>query len=746
MAPLENFRKYRWLVVAGRLLVVSWFMERQSFGASPPPGLVGAETLPLTAIEAAERLDVLRTEIASHDELYFKKAAPVISDQAYDQLKRELAALELAFPDAAREGSAVDGMGDDRTGSFVTQRHRVRMLSLNKSYTETELRAFDARLTRQLGRRELDYVVEPKFDGLAISVTFEKGKLVRAVTRGNGAEGDEVTANVLTIRSLPQTLKAESAAERKLNPMPDLVELRGEIFISYPEFARINRERESAGEAPFANPRNLAAGTLKQSDLGLVAQRRLEIVFYGCGACEPAEMRPDSQQALLRQFRAWGLPTVEAPRVVRGADAMWRAVQALGRERPHFNFPTDGAVVKLDAVALQEKIGVTAQAPLWAMAYKFATARAETQLRAITLQVGRTGVLTPVAELVPVRLGGSTNARASLFNGDEIIRRDIRVGDFVYVEKAGEIIPVIAGVNRARRGAETKPYVFPAVCPNCQGNLVRPVAEAAWRCPNSNCPAQVKRRVEHFASTACLAISGLGPATVDKLVQHGWVKNVADLYRLRREDLLSLGSNTGKSTDHLLRAIEQSKHAPLWRFIFGLGIPQVGEVASRALAQRFGGLVELMQASPEDFLREGRPMISGIGESTSRAIVAHFSQSENRTVVGNLLAFGIQPTVEISKVATRTPSAGLFVLNSNLPSPARAGTTTKLWPPWGEVVPGLNRESGRFPGENESGFKIDSARRMSAINPDASQFFWRAGRFRGISPNCALTWPTAFFR
>jgi DNA ligase (NAD+) len=650
---------FRRAAFVARLFFIGWFcVEKVPVTLRAAVSPVTDQVRQLSSVEAAERIDALRTEIAFHDELYFRKSAPVISDSAYDQLKRKLAALELAFPDAAKgTGDFQPGIGDDRSGSFATYRHRVRMLSLNKSYSESELRAFDARLVKQLGRPVLDYVVEPKFDGLAISVTFEKGKLVRAVTRGNGLEGDDVTANLLTIHSLPRSLRPV-ATDGAVNSVPDVIELRGEVYLMFAEFERINRERESAGETPFAIPRNLAAGTLKQSDPNEVAKRRLEIVFYGMGACEPAKVRPTSQLDLLRQLHAWGLPTIDAPRPARGPEEMWRAVQAVGRERARLGFPIDGVVVKLNDVTLQDQIGVTTQAPLWAIAYKFEPARIETQVRAITLQVGRTGVLTPVAELVPVKIAGSTVARASLFNRDEIARRDIRVGDFVYVEKAGEIIPAISSVDRTRRAPDVVPYVFPLACPVCGTTLVQSVAEAAMRCPNTNCSAQIKRRVEYFASKSRVNISGLGPATVERLVDEGTVKDVADLYQLRSEDWISPSGSGGKSADRLLAAIEQSKRAELWRFIAGLGIPQVGEVGARCLGKHFGGLSQLADAKSEDFFREGRTVIPGISEETARAILSHFALPENRRVVDRLLAAGIQPAI--------SPTAG----GGALPAPS----------------------------------------------------------------------------
>lgn len=645
MARHHDTGSARRLALSGCLLLVGWLLGGTPALVLAAEGRAG----PTSAADAVERIDALRTKIAYHDELYFKKAAPVISDQAYDLLKRELAALETAFPAAAQTGIAPAGVGDDRGGTFPIGRHRARMLSLNKSYTETELRVFDATLQRRLGRPELEYVIEPKFDGLAISATYEHGKLTRAVTRGNGVEGDDVTANVLTIRTLPRTLRA-ATPEGALNPMPAVIELRGEIFISYPEFARLNRERESAGETPFAHPRNLAAGTVKLLEVREVAERRLEIVFYGHGACEPATACPDSQRALLRQLQAWGLPAVDAPRLVRGADAMWQAVQAIGRERPDYSFPTDGAVVKLNEVALQEKVGATPQAPLWAMAFKFAPRRVETQLRAITWQVGRTGVLTPVAELVPVRLGGARVARASLFNRDEILRLGLREGDSVFLEKAGEIIPAITGVDLVRRPADSRAYRFPTACPACQTKLLQLAGEAAMRCPNGNCPAQVRRRVQYFASAACVGIPGLGPVMVERLVAKGWVKNVADLYRLRREDLLTLGGHSQKSTDRLLASIEQSKHAELWRFVRGLGIPRVGEVAARDLARRFSGLPALAAVQKSDLFPDGKIPVAGLSEVAASAVLEYFAQPAHRALLEDLRTLGVEPVAGSSRI------------------------------------------------------------------------------------------------
>ncbi len=595
----------------------------------------------VTQEQAQGRMEALRVELSHHDELYYRKAEPEITDAAYDRLKRELSELQQAFPAIAKATSPADALGDDRTGNFPVCRHRERMLSLEKSYSQSELRAFYARLVRQTGRAGVTCVVEPKFDGLAISLTYEKGRFIRAVTRGNGIEGDDVTANVLAIRALPRELR-RAALDGAPNPIPDIIELRGEVYLPLAEFARINREREEAGEVPYAHPRNLAAGTLKQLDPEEVTGRGLAIVLYGWGAWEPAEMRPESQQEFHRRVSQWGLPGVENCRTVRNADEMWSAVRAFDRDRRKLAFPVDGAVVKLDSAAGQRELGASDHAPHWAMAYKFPPERVETRLQAIILQVGRTGVLTPVAEFAPVKLGGTTVSRASLHNREEIARLDIRVGDFVYLEKAGEIIPAIVGVNAARRTAESRPFVFPAVCPVCQTSLVGDTNEATVSCPNGKCPAQVRRRLQHFASAACVNIAGLGPATIDALVTQGGVKDIPGLYRLRREQLVKMGLGPGKSADRLLAAIERSKQAELWRFVHGLGIPRVGAVAAKDLARRFDGLEALMAASASHD-SVGIDGMSGLRPAQASALAAFFAEPANRALVSELIACGVKP-------------------------------------------------------------------------------------------------------
>ncbi len=669
--------------------------------ASGVEAIIATSTL-LTPDKARARVDTLRREIAHHDELYYKKSAPEISDAAYDRLKRELAALEKGFPAAATGDSPSDSLGDDRTGAFPLYRHRERMLSLDKSYSEADLRGFYARLTKQLGRADLVYVVEPKFDGLAVSVTYQKGKLVRAVTRGNGLEGDDVTANARTIRALPRELRA-TAPDGSANPLPDVIELRGEIYLPLAEFTRINREREAAGEATFAHPRNLAAGTLKQLDPREVAERKLAIVFYGWGACAPITALPATQREFHARVRAWGLPGLENFSTARTADEIWSAVQAFDRSRPQLAFPVDGAVVKLDSVPLRNEVGATEHAPRWAMAYKFSPDRAETQLLAITVQVGRTGLLTPVAELAPVRLAGSTIARASLHNRAEIARSDIRVGDFVYVEKAGEIIPAIVGVNVARRSATSHVFVFPTQCPACQTAVVQASAEVAVRCPNIDCPAQLTRRFQHFVSDAAVDIEGFGPALIDTLVVRGRIKTIPDLYRLRLEDLLALNGVAAKSADRLLAALDRSKHVELWRVIYGLGLPQIGSVSAKALARKFGNLDALVVARPEDFPATLRA-------TTIAGVVAYFKEPKNRAVVTDLLALGVQPT---APVATSTIFAGkIFVLTGTLPNLTRAQAEGKILAAGGKVSGSVSRKTDYVLAGEGSGAKLEAARTL----------------------------------
>ncbi len=571
--------------------------------------------------EAAARIAALRAEIAAHDERYYREARPLIPDFDYDQLKRELADLEAAHPsEAAALGlaSPTRRVGDDRSEGFTRVKHRQAMTTLDNTYDETELREFRARLARLFGRDNLAWSVEPKIDGASISLTYEHGKLVRAVTRGDGEEGDDVTANVKTIANLPHQLRRTTparptapaddlfaAASEPAEPdFPDLLEIRGEVFLRFDEFARINAAEQEAGHEPYANPRNLAAGTLKLLDPALVASRRLEIVLYGRGACEPA-LPIATQHEWHARLAAWGLPVLEHRRHVVGVDAVLAAIHELDALRATLPYATDGAVVKLDDFALQTRAGYRGEgqsgrklSPRWAAAYKFAPEQAETRLRAITLQVGRTGVLTPVAELEPVQLAGTTVARATLHNADEIARKDIRVGDSVVVEKAGEIIPAVVSVNLAKRPPECAPYVFPPHCPVCAAPVVRVEGEVAIRCPNADCPAQLVTRLDYVAGRGVLDIESLGGVVAEALVRTGAVRDVFDLFSLEAEKLgtLNLGTPEAprilglKNATKIVEAIERARAMPLDRWILAMQIRDVGSSTAQDLAKVSGSL------------------------------------------------------------------------------------------------------------------------------------------------------------
>jgi len=658
-----------------------------------------------------ERIAELRAEIARHDELYFRKAQPEITDAEYDRLKRELIALEAAHPGFGRPA---EGVGDDRSGRFPVHVHRERMLSLDKAYTETEWRVFHAKLARQLGRSDLVFVVEPKYDGLAISLTYEHGVLVRAVTRGNGTEGDDVTANVRSIHSLPARLNGEAGT------LPALVELHGEIYLEQAEFDRINAERIAADEEPFAHPRNLAAGTLKSSDPVEIAQRRLSVVVYGWGAWE-GTAAPASQQAFHSQVRAWGLPGIASGQLASSADEVWAVVRAIGQKRSRLGFPIDGAVVKLDDTALRARVGVDEHAPRWAIACKYEPERAVTRLRGITWQVGRTGVLTPVAEFDPVKLGGSTVARASLHNRAEIARRDIRIGDLVEVEKAGEIIPAVVGVKLAGRPADAKPYLFPGRCPSCDAPLTEKPDEAAVRCPNTHCPAQRQRRLEHFVSAQAVDLKGFGSATIAALIDAGLVKSPADFYRLRREDLLRIPGIGEKTTDRLLVEIGRSKEAELWRFIHGLGIPQVGAASAKKLAAQCGDLAVLAGM-------DEKAVAGVVGPSAASAVAKFMARPETRADIRAMLDAGVRPkSFDVAKPVADLQGK-VFVFTGTISGLTRAQAAEIVRAGGGIVRDSVSRQTDYVVAGEGAGGKLAEAQKLGVKIISAEEFRQMVGR------------------
>lgn len=585
----------------------------------PHPHLV-ASLLLLAAVSASEAppksvaaIRALREEIARHDELYHRRGTSVISDADYDALREQLARLERDHPAAASSaGAGLPSVSDDRSGELATGNHRAPMLSLAKARTPAALRAFHERLARRFGTEDLAYVVEPKYDGIAVSLTYERGRLIRALTRGDGRSGEDITARVRAISGVPDRLRGDDA--------PEFIEVRGEIHVPFEEFARVNSARAAAGRETFSNPRALAAGLARRfytpppDEAG-----SLRLVCFGTGACEPASALPGLQHELAARFRSWGLPSVANTPPVRGAEALLLAVDTAGVGRAELAFPTDGVVVKLDSRALQAAAGEGADAPRWALAYKFTAESAETRLLAITVQVGRTGALTPVAELAPVEVGDVIVSRASLHGRGTLARIDARVGDTVRVERAGGVVPAIVGVDLARRPAAAPPFVLPAGCPECGTTVVDDAESGSTRCPAEHCPARVRRRLEHFASKSGVEIEGLGPTLIGALVASGALSEAADLYALRREDLLAAGASGDKYPDRVLGAIARSRSAESWRFIAGLGVPRIGAAAARTLVRRHGTLEAVAAAEPR--LREPLEALlrAGITPAAERA-------------------------------------------------------------------------------------------------------------------------------
>jgi DNA ligase (NAD+) len=569
------------------------------------------------------------------------------------------------------------------------------MLSLDNTYSKDEFFAFVERIERGLEVSSVDFVVEPKIDGVAVSITYENGKLVRAVTRGNGTEGDDITANALFIKELPRELRGSD--------LPDVIEIRGEIYMRNDEFDRINAERSAAGLEEFKNPRNLAAGTVKMLDRNEVARRKLNIVLYGLGFCQPEIV--SSQSEFSHTLTHWGFPVGERIWKTRGAEEAWQAIEELDSLRDQFPYPTDGAVVKTDRLDQQDQLGRTSKAPRWAIAFKFAAEQAETLLEGITLQVGRTGVLTPVAELRPTQLAGTTVSRATLHNQEEMQRKDVRIGDSVIVEKAGEIIPAVIRVVLEKRPRDSVPFVFPESCPECGTPTCKLEGEVALRCLNIECPAQVKGRLQHFASRQCMDIEGLGEAVVEQLVERSLVSNLSDIFRLSYDQIVALEKFAEKSAQNLLGAIEQSKTKELWRLIHGLGIPQVGATAAKDLARHFGSVAHLREANVETLVE-----IDGIGEKTARGIVAYFESEVNAAVVDSLFELGMNPTAPEMIDKSQAIFEGLsFVITGTLPTMKRDEAKALIESKGGKVAGSVSKKTTYLLAGESAGSKLTKA-------------------------------------
>ncbi|WP_462353218.1 NAD-dependent DNA ligase LigA [Alistipes timonensis] len=593
-----------------------------------------------------ERIEELRRQLELHNFKYYVENAPEISDFEFDAMMRELQELERAHPEFADPNSPSVRVGSDLTAEFQTVKHRYAMLSLGNTYSLDELHEFIARIERETG--PTDYVCELKFDGTAISLTYEHGRLLRAVTRGDGVQGDDVTANVRTVRTVPLRLRGTG--------WPDYFEIRGEILMPYASFDRLNAEREANGEQLFANPRNAAAGTLKQQSSAVVARRGLDCTLYQLAGDDlPFTTHWES----LEKAREWGFKVSDAARICRSAAEIDAFIKHWDTARRELPFPTDGVVIKVDDFAVRRQLGFTAKAPKWAVAYKFKAEQAMTRLDSVSFQVGRTGAVTPVANLEPVLLAGTTVRRATLHNAEQMALLDIRPGDMVYVEKGGEIIPKIIGVDLSQRPVDSRPFEYITVCPECGTPLVRYEGEAKHYCPNQGgCRPQIIGRIIHFIRRKALDIEGLGEETVELLYENGLVRNVADLYDLRAEQLAPLPRLGEKSADNIIRSIERSKQVPFQRVLFGLGIRFVGETTAKYLAEHFRSLDAVMKATREELVEADE-----VGGRIADAIIEYFAEDENLQIIRRLRDAGVQFEAEARQLASENLAGRTFVVS-----------------------------------------------------------------------------------
>jgi DNA ligase (NAD+) len=656
--------------------------------------------------QAAKRVAELRREIEEHNRRYYEESAPTISDREYDALYRELSDLEKRFPKLAAADSPTQKIGDKALKAFAQITHRVPMLSLDNTYSEEEVTEFYHRMERLLPNRKIPVVIEPKVDGVAVSLLYEKGELRYAATRGDGTVGDDITQNIRTIRSLPKQLKGD---------VPKILEVRGEAYLDKGGFAKLNAERREAGLPEFANPRNAAAGSLKQLDPAIAARRPLGVVCYGTGLVEGASL--DKHSELFALLKKLGLPGSERWWRADSVEEILHAIHELDRIRHDFAYQTDGAVVKVDAFSQREVLGFTAKSPRWAIAFKYEAERVETRLVDILVQVGRTGTLTPVAALEPVVVSGSTVSRATLHNQEEIERKDIRIGDRVLIEKAGEVIPAVVSVRTDLRNGTEKKFRMPKRCPECGSAVVKDEGQVAVRCVNSQCPAQVRRRIEHFASRGAMDIEGLGEAVVNQLVRQKLLADVSDIYALDAKTLLELERMGEKSVSNLLEAIEHSKSRPLWRLLFGLGILHVGVSASRALADHFPNLDAIRKSSVEELQQ-----IPDVGEVVGQSIHDFFHETHNLALIEKLRKAGLRFEAE-PKVEGAAPGfkGTTWVITGTL-SQSRDEIAELIRARGGKVSGSVSKKTSYVLAGEEAGSKLDKAKKLGVKILTESEF------------------------
>jgi DNA ligase (NAD+) len=724
-----------------------------------------------TARGARRRIEELRRAIQEHRELYYNEGRPRIEDTEYDLLEKELEALETAWPEEAEGETPTARVGSDRAEGFETIEHPAPMLSIGNTYSAEELREFDERVRRFGGLdadAPLEYVVELKIDGVAIALMYRDGRLEYAATRGDGVRGDVVTENVRTIESIPDAIGGPAPPEGRF-------EARGEVYLTRKDFEAINRrqeadferrlkattdakrrdELEKRGPDIYANPRNLTAGTLKQLDSAVVAERPLSVCFYAVGAVDG--VLPATHWEFLKELERLGLPTNPQRWLCKNVDDILKIIEEWETSRRELPYDTDGLVIKVNDLALRKRLGATAKSPRWLVAYKFSAEQAQTTLESIELQVGRTGAVTPVANLKPVLLAGTTVKRATLHNADEIERKDIRVGDQVVIEKGGDIIPkVLRVVDSVRTGKERR-FVFPEQCPVCGGKLHRSEEEVAHRCVNAACPAQVKGRILHYAGRKAMDIDGLGDKIVDELVEGGHVKNIADLYELTLDRMAAILENQRakargkedadeesgkgkksketptKAAENLITGIDAARGRPLARLIFGLGIRFVGETAGRLLARHYASLNAVADASEEELIA-----IDGIGEVVARSIREFFEERNNLDLIGRLRRNGVnlerlpEEAPPAAAAVEGSPFAGkVCVLTGTLESMTREEGEAKIEALGGKATGSVSKKTDLVIAGPGAGSKLKKARDLEIEVIDEAEFVRRIGHGSG---------------
>lgn len=682
--------------------------------------------------EEQQRAEELRQQIRRANYLYYAQDAPEISDAAYDALMKELRELEEKYPDLLSADSPTQRVGTDAVTTFTPYPHRIPMLSLDNAFGTDDLRAWEEKLRRAIGAGEdllIEYVCELKIDGLSVNLTYENGGFTAGGTRGDGQTGEDISLNLRTISALPMHLrpvKPETApkTERVTAPtslfdvveeqpgtlpesgVPDRIEIRGEVFMSHREFARINAELEEQGGKTFANPRNAAAGSLRQKDPSQTAKRRLDIFLYAVGECIGWSFK--SQFELLQTYRAWGLRTNPNVRICSGIEEVIAFCDEWGGKKAELPYDIDGVVVKVNSFALQRELaGGSSRAPRWAIAYKYPALQVKTKVESIEVQVGRTGALTPVANLTPVALAGVVVARATLHNEDEIRRKDVRVGDTVVIQRAGEVIPEIVEVVLSARTGEEVAFTMPTVCPSCGTEVVKPEGEAVVRCPNEECPKKTQERVRYFASRAAMDIEGLGDKQCEQLTQAGMVKDVADLYKLTKEQLLEFERMGDKLATKILANIEASKTRPLNRLIAGLGIRHIGEHAAEILAAHFGTLERLQNATVDELAG-----VYEIGRRTAESIRAFFDEKRNQDMLDKLRDAGVRPQAHSSAPQSDRFASKSFVFTGTLTRLKRDEAEALVKRMGGRAGSSVSKQTSYLVAGEEAGSKLTKAQQL----------------------------------